>query len=87
MDMNCPRCKTPLIEVEPFEMDVFRGSGIYGCPKCKSLWIYEIVNTASTTELLAGMGNQWASALKPYTPKYCMYPEIKQRFEELLKQH
>ena len=83
--LECPRCGTSLIEVEPFEMDVFSGSGIYGCPKCKSLWLYEVVNVASTTELLMGWGNQWVTTLKPYTPKYCMYPKIKKKFQEMIE--
>jgi len=83
--VKCPVCKVEMIEVEPFEMDVFRGSGIYGCPKCKRLWLYEVVNVASTTDLLRGWGNQWASSLKPYTERYCAYPEVKAKFEKILE--
>ena len=82
--MKCPVCKVEMVEVVPFEMDVFDGYGIYGCAKCRRLWIYEVENVASTTELLAGWGGQYVSRLKPYTEKYLAYPEVEAKFRKIL---
>jgi len=52
--MKCPKCGAELVEVDPFEIDVFGGSGIYGCPRCCRLWLFEVREVSSNSEFLRG---------------------------------
>lgn len=82
--MNCPKCKIKMITVytnSDWDGDLL----IYGCPKCKRLWLWERKLSSTTTQLLMG-DIEYSITLKPYTRKYCCYRETKQEFLKLLQQ-
>jgi len=63
-------------------MDVFRGTGIYGCPQCRKLWIYSVEEVSGNAEFLLGDRN-WRHSLAEYTPDFMSYKEMRERFDAM----
>jgi len=84
-EIRCPNCRVDLVEVDPFEMDVFSGSGIYGCPSCKELWLFSIRECSSNSEFLAG-NTCWSRSIERYTRQFCCYEEMRERFNKMMEE-